>query len=92
MTALSWDIAKPDTDRRIYVGGVGPRDHQLQAYSSRSIRVLVNYKKSVLNPSQSMIFLGFAIDSRTIEIRLPAEKVKNTIEEAQNLLKIQPGS
>ena len=35
----------------------------------------VNYKKFVLDPQQSMEFLGFLIDSRSMTVGLPVEKL-----------------
>jgi len=36
---------------------------------------LINYKKSELEPTKSLIFLGFLINSVQMEIHLPREKV-----------------
>ena len=48
---------------------------------------LINYKKSEFEPTQSLIFLGFLINSVQMEISLPREKVSQAIQEAQNLLR-----
>ena len=47
---------------------------------------LVNYRKSELHPVQYMQFLGFKIDSLSMEISVPREKVLSTVREAQNFL------
>ena len=47
---------------------------------------LVNYKKSELSPVHRINFLGFTIDSLSMEISLPREKVQSTIQEAQKLI------
>ena len=47
---------------------------------------LINYQKSELEPTQSLIFLGFLINTVSMEMKLPQEKVTQTIKEAQNLL------
>ena len=47
---------------------------------------LVNYRKSELHPVQEIQFLGFKIDSLSMEISLPSETVLSTVQEAQNLL------
>ena len=46
----------------------------------------VNYKKSVLDPQQSMEFLGFLIDSRSMTVRLPVEKLGRICNQARSLL------
>ena len=53
---------------------------------------LINYKKSEFEPTQSLIFLGFLINSVQMEISLPREKVSQAIQEAQNLLRSGPAS
>ena len=47
---------------------------------------LINYDKSELEPTQSLIFLGFLISTVTMEINLPKKKVSQAIQEARNLL------
>ena len=53
-----------------------------------SMGFLVNYKKSVLGPSQSIVFLGFLLNTVTMELKLPPEKISQATREAQNLLKV----
>ncbi len=40
---------------------------------------LINYEKSDLHPTRRITFLGVVIDSKTMEIRIPSEKVHQTI-------------
>ena len=47
---------------------------------------LVNINKSVLTPTQSIIFLGFLIDSVNMTISLPEEKQLAIIQKANSLL------
>ena len=53
---------------------------------------LINYDKSELEPSQSLIFLGFLINTVNMEIKLPKEKVSQAVQEAQKLLEAQQAS
>ncbi|XP_022784519.1 uncharacterized protein LOC111325067 [Stylophora pistillata] len=47
---------------------------------------VVNYQKSQLNPTQSIEFLGFRINSVTLNISLPLDKVKSIRRECQKVL------
>ena len=47
---------------------------------------VVNYQKSQLNPTQSIEFLGFRINSVTLNISLPLDKVKSIRKECQKVL------
>ena len=51
---------------------------------------VVNYQKSQLNPTQSLEFLGFRINSVTLNISLTLDKVKGIIKECQKVLE-NPG-
>ena len=53
---------------------------------------LINYLKSELEPTQILVFLGFQINTVTMEIKLPKEKVTQATQEAQNLLQVQQAS
>ena len=46
----------------------------------------VNNKKSVLTPCQQMEFLGMTVDSQSMALKLPGEKIKKIRAEAQHLL------
>ena len=45
----------------------------------------INYPKSILNPSKKIEFLGFIVDSTTMEIKLPGEKIKKMRTESRKL-------
>ena len=47
---------------------------------------LVNYPKSMLDPSQIMVFLGFTINSIRKELSLPTEKVGKIVAEVKVML------
>lgn len=47
---------------------------------------LVSYNKSTLVHTQKIEFLGFLVDSASMEISLPQEKILKIIDEARNLL------
>ena len=53
---------------------------------------LINYVKSELEPTQSLVFLGFLINTVCMQIKLPKDKVSQAIQEAQNLLQSQQAS
>ena len=50
------------------------------------LRFVVNYKKSCLEPSQVIEFLGFEINSQTLAILLPRDKIRNIRKQCQILL------
>ena len=54
-----------------------------------ALGLMVNTKKSILNPAQLIEFLGFQINSLTMKFTLPSEKGKKIQQEAANLLKSQ---
>ena len=47
---------------------------------------MINFLKSVLVPSTKMEFLGFVVDSITLSLALPRDKIKNVRKECQTLL------
>ena len=49
---------------------------------------MINYLKSVLVPSTKMEFLGFVVDSLTLSLALPRDKIKNVRKECQALLNL----
>ena len=51
-----------------------------------SLGFLVNYQKSVLKPAQEISFLGFVLNSKRKEVRLPQSKVSLIQQEARQLL------
>ena len=50
---------------------------------------IINHPKSVLTPTQEILFLGFTISSTTMEIRLPGDKIKQIRQDARKLLDTQ---
>ena len=49
---------------------------------------MINYLKSVLVPSTKMEFLGFVVDSLTLSLALPRDKIRNVRKECQALLNL----
>ena len=47
---------------------------------------VVNYQKSVLVPATTMEFLGFVVDSLTLSLALPRDKVRKVRKECQHLI------
>ena len=50
---------------------------------------VINYQKSLLVPSKEMEFLGFLINSQTMTLALPREKIRKVTKECQHLLELQ---
>ena len=50
---------------------------------------LVNYVKSSLSPVQVLVYLGFAVDSRTRELSQPPDKLHQITAEARHLVKLK---
>jgi len=53
---------------------------------------IINSKNSILCPSQEIEFLGVMLNSMTMEIRLPGEKIKKMRQEAHHLLSLDQPS
>ena len=53
----------------------------------KSLGFLINYPKSVLKTTQTLVFLGFTINSVEKELSLPAEKLEKIVVEAKTRLK-----
>ena len=51
-----------------------------------SLGFTVNYQKSVLIPSTTIEFLGFLVDSKTLTLSLPKEKIKKAKKACQSIL------
>lgn len=47
---------------------------------------VINYPKSQLQPTQEIEFLGFMINSQTMELKLPGEKLKKIRAEARKMI------
>ena len=56
-------------------------------YFFKNLGFLINQKKSILEPSQTMVFLGFTVDTVAREIKLPSDKLKIIRVEYQRLEK-----
>ena len=54
--------------------------------SLESVGYTVNYKKSVLVPTQKIVFFGFILDSVQFKVFLTDEKIQKIIAKAQSLL------
>ncbi|XP_066591915.1 uncharacterized protein [Prorops nasuta] len=71
---------------------VGRSNEVCQSNTEETIALLeflgfiVNYKKSVLKPSQRCTFLGFIIDSSSMELELPEEKKLSLKKFIKNLI------
>ena len=59
-------------------------------YLLQCLGFTINMEKTALEPSQSLVFLGFTVDTTKMELSLPPEKLKNIRAEAQNLLGAEP--
>ena len=46
----------------------------------------INTEKTIINPTQSLVFLGFTIDTTKMELSLPPEKIKKIRAESRKLL------
>ena len=56
-------------------------------YLLECLGFLINMKKSLLQPSQSIEFLGIMVDTLTMELKLPGEKLKKIRAEAGRCLR-----
>ena len=65
---------------------------QLSMYLLENLGFIINSKKSILCPSQEIEFLGMLLNSITMEIKLPGEKIKKIRQEAHRLLAIEKPS
>jgi hypothetical protein len=55
-------------------------------YLLKCLGFVINTEKTIMEPSQSLEFLGFTINSLTRELRLPPEKIKKIRAESRKLL------
>ena len=59
------------------------RDHIAgTVYLLENLGFVINFPKSVLEPQRTIEFLGFHVDSTSMELKLPRNKMKNRCEEA----------
>ena len=61
-------------------------------YLLESTGFVINNKKSLLQPTQEIEFLGMIIDSVSMDLKLPGEKIKNIRQEAQKLFSLSSPS
>jgi len=61
---------------------------QLVSTTLENLGFVVNYEKSVLIPSPQMEFLGFLVDSTTMTLALPGEKIRKIQREYQKALTV----
>lgn len=61
---------------------------QLVLGALENLGFVVNYEKSVMIPSPQMEFLGFLVDSTTMTLALPREKVRKIQQECQKALTV----
>ena len=61
-------------------------DSQFDIETLQSVGFLINWEKSVLKPCQRIQFLGFTIDSSSMTVSLPQEKLNKLIERASATL------
>ena len=54
-------------------------------YLLECLGFVINSQKTVLEPTQSLVFLGFTVNSTDMELRLPPEKMKKIRAEARKL-------
>ena len=52
----------------------------------KTLGFIINQEKSQLHPAQCLIYLGFCINSRTMTLSLPAEKVNRIVGHCQEVL------
>ena len=68
-------------------GEVTLRRHLAEVVETLSgLGFVINLKKSLFNPTQDIDFLGFRVDSRTMMLTLPQEKVEKIKKECQHTL------
>ncbi|KAK6175917.1 hypothetical protein SNE40_014292 [Patella caerulea] len=67
-----------------------PDNTKLMADKLQSLGYLVNYKKSVFQPAQKIVFFGFIIDTVTFKVYLTDKKISKLSNFASKLLKKHP--
>ena len=60
--------------------------HPIGLWLLQQLGFVINWKKSVLIPAQTMEYLGFLINSLEITLALPEEKIQNLIQSCRQLL------
>ena len=63
------------------------KDHvAVVVYLLENLGFVINHPKSELDPSQEIEFLGFTVNSKTMELKVPGEKIKKIRAEAGKVL------
>ena len=64
------------------------RNHaEALVYLLQCLGFKVNQKKSILDPTQVIEFLGFTVDTVQMELKLPVDKIKNIRAESQAMMR-----
>ena len=71
-------MAESETLLRDHVKGV--------VYLLENLGFVINFPKSSLEPKRALEFLGFQVDSMSMELKLPGDKIKNIRGEARKIL------
>ena len=71
-------MADSETLLRDHVKGV--------VYLLENLGFVINFPKSLLEPKRAIDFLGFQVDSLSMELKLPGDKIKNIRGEARKVL------
>ena len=59
------------------------RDHVTgTVYLLENLGFVINFPKSILEPRRTIEFLGFQVDSSSMQLKLPGSKMKNIRQEA----------
>ena len=70
----------------IYLDNMAVLSRSIDQPNLQSVGFLINWEKSVLKPCQRIQFLGFTIDSSSMTVSLPQEKLNKLIERASATL------
>jgi len=60
--------------------------HHFIKLTCQHLGLTINHKKSLLTPIQNLVFLGFNINSQTMELSLPQEKLRKIKQDVRRLL------
>ena len=65
---------------------------QVSTFLLENLGFIINSKKSILRPSQEIEFLGMMVNSVSMDLKLPGEKIKKIRQEVHRLLSIKQPS
>ena len=71
-------MAESETLLRDHVAGI--------IYLLENLGFVINFPKSLLEPTKVIDFLGFLLDSTSMELKLPGDKIKDLRREARTIL------